>query len=426
MRWTPPASQPASGFVTVVNASSPELDQAAAGLAEAGMLKAYLRRYVNRNRVWERALASAPLVGETVRANLGRRPNVGNLSPGQLVTAGFPYDVASAALARLGARGLPGAHTAATWSLRRRADAIDGAARKMLESGTVMVAAMGTVGETSALAASANVRLVINCPWVHPRTFDWQSRSPIERRFAEIARTEALSRRVGAQLKRADYILLGSRYAASTFVAAGFDPCRLVVVPYGVDTELFQPTPRAVRPGLHVIFVGRVTTLKGIDVLLRAFSLVASDNWTLTVVGNPMPDAPRLTVRRGRVRHLLNVPQRLLPAVYEDADVLVLPTLGEGLGLVVLEAMASGLPVVVSANGPGEVVRQGVDGFIVPAGDAEPLADRLRALADSPELRLKMGAAARIGAVSFDWSVYRQRLTDWLRGMRPVREEAYR
>jgi glycosyltransferase involved in cell wall biosynthesis len=275
-----------------------------------------------------------------------------------------------------------------------------------------MLAAAGTVATSAQLARAAGTRLVLNYSWVHPRTFDWSSGSAATRRLAAIAGTEELERRLAAEFAAADRVLVGSKYAAGTFRAAGFEASRLAVIPFGVDTRLFAPEVAAPLRGFRVLYVGRLTVLKGLQQLLDAFSASAEPDWTLCLVGNPGPDTPPLRVRRGRLEHDRNMPRIALPAVYRDAHVFVLPTLGEGMGLVALEAMACGLPVVVTPNGPDEVVRDGIDGFVVPAGDAVALAERLRVLAGSPDLRARMGAAARERSLAFGWPTYAQRVAE--------------
>lgn len=68
--------------------------------------------------------------------------------------------------------------------------------------------------------------------------------------------------------------------------------------------------------------------------------------------------------------------------------------------------MACGVPAVVSDRGPDQVVRDGIDGFVVPAGDYNALADRLSYLRDHPEVRQSMGLSAAERAKEFGWNAY--------------------
>jgi glycosyltransferase involved in cell wall biosynthesis len=107
-----------------------------------------------------------------------------------------------------------------------------------------------------------------------------------------------------------------------------------------------------------------------------------------------------------------------LPALYAAADVLVLPSIQtasflEPWGLVVNESMLQSTPVIASdavGAAAGGLVRDGRNGFVVAAGDADALATRLRALAGSPELRSELGAAAREDAAELTPAA-------WARGM---------
>jgi len=76
--------------------------------------------------------------------------------------------------------------------------------------------------------------------------------------------------------------------------------------------------------------------------------------------------------------------------------------------------MACGLPVIVTPNGPGDVVRDGVDGFVVPSRDEDAIRDRLERLYGDPELRLTMGRNAAARAREFDWPAYAKRAIDVL------------
>jgi glycosyltransferase involved in cell wall biosynthesis len=111
-------------------------------------------------------------------------------------------------------------------------------------------------------------------------------------------------------------------------------------------------------------------------------------------------------------RHTSHLPQKDLPSLFHDADVFVLPTLIEGMPLVVLEAMACGVPVITTTHGPGEIVRDGVDGFFVPIRDHEAIAARLEQLYLDRPLREQMGHNARERALQYSWDAYARRAAD--------------
>jgi len=100
-----------------------------------------------------------------------------------------------------------------------------------------------------------------------------------------------------------------------------------------------------------------------------------------------------------------------LSAEYARADVFVLPTVCDSFALVHLEAMAAGIPVITTPN-CGSVVRDGVDGFIVPIRDPQAIADRVEEIVSDRNLRAEMSANAKAGAQEFSLSRYGERLLD--------------
>ena len=109
------------------------------------------------------------------------------------------------------------------------------------------------------------------------------------------------------------------------------------------------------------------------------------------------------------MRALGQVPREELPKLYASADALALPsvrtaTFREPWGLVVNEAMQQGTPVIASEQvgaAAGGLVVDGRNGLVVPAGDIHALAGRIRALAMNPELRARLGEAARSDVRAF-------------------------
>jgi phosphatidylinositol alpha-mannosyltransferase len=158
---------------------------------------------------------------------------------------------------------------------------------------------------------------------------------------------------------------------------------------------------------LRILFVGQAVERKGLPVLLRAFEALREHvPTTLTLVGASAEEiAPMLLDDRG-VRALGKVSEERKIRELQRAEVLCAPSLsGESFGMVLTEAFASSTPVVASdIPGYRDVARDGIDGLLVPPGDALALAEALRALALDPSRRAEMARAARERAKRFSWA----------------------
>ncbi|MBN1886735.1 MAG: glycosyltransferase family 4 protein [Thermoflexales bacterium] len=205
-------------------------------------------------------------------------------------------------------------------------------------------------------------------------------------------------------------------------------PGRVGELPNGVDAARFRPDlPREqarARLGfgpqelvlLLVANLDRAHYFKGVEVLLRALATLDSDlPGSSQLPGRLRRPVRALIVGEGglRARYAaaaagLGLAERVafagrvdndeLPSYYAAADVGILPscTAGEAFGIVLLEAMAAGLPVIASRlPGVRSVVSDGRDGLLAEPGDAADLADKIRRLADRPELRRAMGRQGR-------------------------------
>jgi phosphatidyl-myo-inositol alpha-mannosyltransferase len=162
-----------------------------------------------------------------------------------------------------------------------------------------------------------------------------------------------------------------------------------------------EPTPR-----LRILFIGQAVQRKGLPVLLRAFEALREHvPATLTLVGASPEEVAHMMLDDRHVQALGKVSEQRKLAELARADVLCAPSLhGESFGMVLTEAFAAATPVLASdIPGYRDVVRDGVDGQLLPAGDALALAEALRQLALDPSLRLRMAAAARERAQRFAW-----------------------
>ncbi len=192
---------------------------------------------------------------------------------------------------------------------------------------------------------------------------------------------------------------------AAAWTAQRYYGGRYRIVPNGVALPE-QLASREPADRLRVAFVGQAVERKGLPVLLRAFEALREHiPVELTVVGaNEEEVAPLLLDARG-VTVLGRVDDAEKQRVLESADVLCAPSLGgESFGMVLTEAFAAGTPVVASdIAGYRDVVRDGVDGVLVPRGDATALAETLRDLWLAPERRAAMGEEATARAGRFAW-----------------------
>lgn len=189
-------------------------------------------------------------------------------------------------------------------------------------------------------------------------------------------------------------------------------PRRLLLVPNGVASARFARERSTVdRPhGRVVLWVHRLEPRKGFSIAVRAFALLAAalDDVRFVVVGEgPDRDALDLlsAAHRRRVTMAGTVPDDVLPRFHADADVFVAPATGqESFGIVLVEAMAAGLPVVASdIRGYREVVRNGVEGLLVPPNDPAALATALRQVLTRPALAAALGRAGRARAGRYGW-----------------------
>lgn len=202
------------------------------------------------------------------------------------------------------------------------------------------------------------------------------------------------------------------------------DPTKVVIVPPGVDLDVFSPEGRdAARRrfgfGDHptAVFVGRLQPLKGAHVALGAMARLKRmvPDARLVVAGGDSPRGRRgellrltLAARRlgivRRIRFMEPLPHEELAELYRAADVVVIPSASESFGLVALEAAACGTPVVATAvGGLRKLVHDGHTGYLVFRRDAPSFAAALsRVLADR-EARERMGANGVLLAGQFPW-----------------------
>jgi glycosyltransferase involved in cell wall biosynthesis len=197
-------------------------------------------------------------------------------------------------------------------------------------------------------------------------------------------------------LGAANAVFCANRDAVNVLRQMGYRGPAPVVLPEGVDTEVFRPVPPLNRQGpFTVLYAGRFVEEKGISLLLKAVRAVERDAKVLLVGAGPYRRTIEDQIRRlnlsGRVEFEPPRPPSEMPEVFARVDALVLPSVTtpvwkEQFGRVLVEAMACRVPVIGSSSGAiPDVI--GDAGLLFAEGDSGDLAGALRTLIDLPALR---------------------------------------
>jgi glycosyltransferase involved in cell wall biosynthesis len=370
-------------------------------LAGAGLLRR-LYTDVHAEHWWMRAIgALLPRQPSEIKRLLGRRLPQG--LPAALVEDAPVTVLATRALERAGL--LPAADRSASRALLRRIEA------EVLPGDIVYTVLVNEDVEVMRRLKARGVKIVHEC-MMSPDIGLWLAEEralfPGIEPAADIEAIAAGRTSDRAKYAVADLVLVPSLHVREAVIGMGCAPDKVTVVPYGLDPARFSAPPRPV-PG-RVLFVGKATLLKGAHYVAAAARAMAARRPDISV---------RMVGRAGEAAlahdaflgpsYIGQVPRARMSEEYAQADLFVLPSLSEGMALSHLEAMAAGLPVIATPN-CGSVVRDGIDGFIVPVRDWEALAMRIEEIVSDRALRDWMSRNARQRAQEFSLARYGERL----------------
>lgn len=207
------------------------------------------------------------------------------------------------------------------------------------------------------------------------------------------------------RLQPAAAVCACSQAAVDAVVAAGVEARRVHMIRHGLPLAEYTFSPAT--GNRRILAVGRLEPKKGFDLLIAACAQLRSVPFSCQIVGEGSQRRPlEQLIARHDLTDIVSLPGAATPdevrAAMRAADVLVLPSRRlasgdcDGVANVLIEAMALGIPVVTTAAGAaGEVVRDGINGRLVPPENAAALATAIRALLDNPAICASLTRAAR-------------------------------
>lgn len=211
-------------------------------------------------------------------------------------------------------------------------------------------------------------------------------------------------------LRRTDKIFVASEAIIEQSKHLGAFRDKIEVIPFGISIENYERGERTpvlterlnVKDSVKLLFVGRLVSYKGVDVLINALARTSGAELFIIGSGDLEGELKKQTAELGlneRVHFLGSVETDELKSAFADCDIFVLPsvTRAECFGLVQLEAMVYGKPVINTAlpTAVPEVSLDGKTGLTVEPGDADALAEAINKLIDDKEKRVEYGLAAR-------------------------------
>lgn len=417
-------AEPASVLVACPDARPPAYN-AVVGLARAGCLQGFLTGfyYGGVGPVSSLAKGLAPCWFARGRRLLKRRhhPRI----PADRVQSVVTYDLAIALERRLGGRRPDARRRVAQWRTRRFDQTLARTLERIRPDALLVFSDVGSefalpicrkLGIASVLSmVHGDVREELDVLAEEARRAPEYTRLYLGDVSIDTGEMAWLHERRLRDVALADLVLVPSDHIAETLSRHGTARERIQVVPYAADVRRFRPLPgKDHGESCTFLFTGGICQRKGIKDLLDAWRMVRRPGWRLQLLG-PLPKdpGPLLPLLDG-VELLGRLPHAEVPARMASADVFVFPSLFEGSAVVTYEALASGLPCIVTPSA-GSIVRDGVEGLVVPERDPGTIARAMERLGLDAGLRARFARAARTRAEAFDWPRYHAEVNSAIR-----------
>ncbi|MEM9259097.1 MAG: glycosyltransferase family 4 protein, partial [Bacteroidota bacterium] len=210
------------------------------------------------------------------------------------------------------------------------------------------------------------------------------------------------------ELLLADHIFVASSFTAKTLNEFPGKLAPVQVIPYGFPSPVMDRTyePLTNRP-LRLLFVGGLSQRKGIAEMFEAIAQFGQRVELTIVGGKPTENCRPLNEALAKHRYIPSLPHQEILSLMRTQDVFLFPSHFEGFGLVITESMSQGTPVITTERTAGpDLITHGQDGYLIPAGSVNSLAEQIEYLLSHPQEIEKTGRAAINRAGQRPWSAY--------------------
>ena len=199
-----------------------------------------------------------------------------------------------------------------------------------------------------------------------------------------------------------NYLHITSQVFKQNWINQGCDKDKIILAPHGIDIEIFKSDP-ILHKHFKILFVGNGVTRKGLQYLIKAWQILKKIYKTieLTIISEQI-----WKVNDPNIQFIRKAPKKNMPFHYNNNDVLILPSLSDGMPLAGLEAMACGLPVVLTKDiGYNEIINDEKNGFLIKKKDVKAIIDCVQLLIKNPTLRKQISKQARKTAEQNTWDI---------------------
>lgn len=273
--------------------------------------------------------------------------------------------------------------------------------------------------ETLRWARAEGVPTVIDNPNGHIRNFQQVCEKEELRWFGRTSKqhpSPAMVERVEEEYELVDRVRVYSEWGRRSMTRFGVPDDKIHVLRQTINLERYRPPadrPKIAGP-MRVCYVGSLDLRKGFPYLLQAIRAVGARHIKLDIVGATGDRHCAQLFERERAGLTVECAPGDSLAAYQRAELLVVPTLEDGLPFVLVEGLACGLPVVVTKEaGAAECVQPGRSGWVIPAAQVEPLAAALHDALRRRQDLWEMGQQARADVERYAGPAQLRQLSNW-------------